>query len=219
MKRKVLYLLAAVLAVVIAIGIWQRENINAFIISRSNTSQQLEKKSEENDKKIDAIIEQNPDLDITKLTDEQREELRTGKMTEEEALSIVLDKAKADSAALTDDGAATEIKKQRINELVAEVYVMRDGYVARLNAIESAGRTKYNSLPAEQRTKAAKREIASECISQGSALEGQCDSKMDSILAEMTTLLKETNGDATLVSRVRGTYAEQKAITKAQYLK
>ena len=50
MKRKVLYVLAAVLAVVVAIGIWQRENIKAFVISRSNTSQQLEEKSEENDK-------------------------------------------------------------------------------------------------------------------------------------------------------------------------
>jgi hypothetical protein len=218
LKRKVLYVLAAVLAVVVAIGIWQRENIKAFVISRSNTSQQLEEKSEENDKKIDAIIEQDPDLDITKLTDEQREELRTGKMTEKEALSIVLEKTKSDSAAKSNDIAAIELKKQRINELVAEVYVMRDSYVAKLNAIESAGRTKYASLPAEQRTKAAKSEIASECISQASALEGQCDSQMDSILSEMTTLLKETNGDTTLVSRVRGTYAEQKAITKAQYL-
>lgn len=218
LKKIVLYVLGAVLVVAVAIGIWQRDNVEAVVISRSYSGEQLEEKKAENDSKIDALIEENPDIDLKKLTDEQREKLRTGEMTEAQAVNIVLEKSVPDNSPKSSDTAELQAKKQRINELVAEVYVMRDSYVAKLNAIESAGRAKYSALPAEQRTKSTRNKIISECISQASNLEGQCDSKMDGILSELSKLLNETGGDITLVDRVRGTYAEQKAITKAQYI-
>ena len=218
MKKVVLYVLGAILVVAAAVGIWQRENLKALVISRSYSSEQLQEKKAENDSEIDSLIEEDPDIDITKLTEEQREELRTGEMTEAQAVKIVLEKTAAENTPAASDPAALQAKKHRINELVAEVYVMRDSYVAKLNTIESAGKSKYSALPAEQKTKSARNKIISECISQASSLEGQCDSKMDGILSELSKLLNETGGDTTLVGRIKGTYAEQKAITKAQYI-
>ena len=55
-------------------------------------------------------------------------------------------------------------------------------------------------------------------LSKASALEKECDGKMDEIVSAMETLIKENSGDMSLVDTVVYTYANEKSLKKAWYM-
>lgn len=105
-------------------------------------------------------------------------------------------------------------KQERIRELIQSVYSLRNYYVSELNSMEKAARAEYFALPEEERTQANKESIATRYINSAYGLESECDGKIDAICAELGELLLETNGDFSLVNKVRYTYASEKAAMK-----
>lgn len=114
--------------------------------------------------------------------------------------------------------AAAEDYRKRLSALIAEVYVLREEYTISLENMESAAKADYRAIPADKRTKTALAGLVSTYLSRGSALEKECDRKMDAIVAEMETLIKENRGDMTLVDLVVNTYADEKSLKKAWYM-
>ena len=55
-------------------------------------------------------------------------------------------------------------------------------------------------------------------LAKATALEKECDGKMDAVIAEMERLIKENNGDMSLTDTVFDTYVKEKSIKKAWYL-
>ncbi|MCR5843912.1 MAG: hypothetical protein K6G66_08140 [Oscillospiraceae bacterium] len=110
-----------------------------------------------------------------------------------------------------------ELNEQRISELVAQVYIMREQYVAILDGMASQAMGEYAAMPESERTKAKLAGWASGYFSRASDLEKQCDAEMDKIVAEMSTLLKENGSDLELVDLIISSYAEEKSIQKSIY--
>ncbi len=110
-----------------------------------------------------------------------------------------------------------ELNEQRISELVARVYIMREQYVAILDGMASQAIGEYASMPESERTKAKLSAWANGYISRASELEKQCDAEMDMIVAEMTKLLTENGSDLELVDLIILSYAEEKSIQKSLY--
>lgn len=104
--------------------------------------------------------------------------------------------------------------QERIDELIAMVYALRDEYTARLYAIEQAGINEYNALPQEEKTSEKKREIALRCVDEAYALEKECDGRIDEICYELGILLLKTDGDMTLINEIRYVYASEKTAAK-----
>lgn len=105
-------------------------------------------------------------------------------------------------------------KQARIRELIHEVYSLKNYYVSKINSMEATAKSEYLALPDEEHTQDNKESIASRYINSAYSLEAECDSKIDSICSELGVLLLETNGDFSLINKVRYTYASEKATMK-----
>ena len=105
-------------------------------------------------------------------------------------------------------------KQERIRELIRSVYTLRDYYVSMLNSMESTAKAEYLALPEAERTQENKEAIATRYINSAYSLEKECDAKIESICSELGELLLETNGDFSLVNKVRYSYASEKAAMK-----
>ena len=111
-----------------------------------------------------------------------------------------------------------EAAEARIDELVDEVYALRDYYTAQLAALEASARAEYEALPPEERSPERKQEIAFRCIDQAYALEDACDSRMDAICEELSYLLLQTGGSFSLVTEIRYAYASEKEAARTEFL-
>lgn len=107
-------------------------------------------------------------------------------------------------------------KQARIRELIQEVYSLRSYYVSKLNSMEATAKAEYFALPEEERTQDNKDSIATRYINSAYGLESECDGKIDAICGELSKLLLETNGDLSIINKVRYTYASEKAAMKDQ---
>lgn len=106
----------------------------------------------------------------------------------------------------------------KISELVATFYVMKTSYIAKLSEIETTVIETYKALPAEKRTASKKASMALDCINQATALEKECDGRMEYLLGELKKLLIKAGRDESLVTEIKAVYAEEKALRKAYYI-
>ena len=227
---------------------WQWPNIQAGLYYLQYSPQELEQRASQSQELLREDIDRSLDLSVQPLSPEDRDRLLRGEMTEDEAVAAMtggsaatpptesnreqqpvteswsLETADPAGSALPAEEAqlAPEqedaARRERLSQLVARVYVLRDVFKGKLEAIKNQAAAEYTALPAEKRTKTAKLKLAAACMEQAYALEGQCDSEMDAILEEMNTLLTALEEDTALVDEVKAAYAEEKAVTKAYYL-
>lgn len=276
MKKKTKILLVCLLAIVVTVAglcVWQWDNLHAFMLSRQYSDEEIETLLEENSPSVEAVLDKVPELQLTDLTEEDRQKLQDGTMTVEEAIDAMLgqtdgavdsdsktdsdserevidvetgqpddavntesgdqpdaditqsdidpeqpDTTGATSEKPTEEDSETDAKMERIAELVARIYVYRDIYTAQLESIKNSAIAEYLALPESEQTSTAKRNIAMSCLSAATSLESECDSEVNTILAELRTLLKEVGGDSSLADEIKAAYAQQKALLKARYL-
>lgn len=108
--------------------------------------------------------------------------------------------------------------QKELSALIARVYVLREEYTLALDNMYASAKAEYKALPAEKRSKANLVKMAGGYLSKASALEKECDGKMDEIVSAMEALIKENNGDMSLVDTVVYTYANEKSLKKSWYL-
>ena len=125
---------------------------------------------------------------------------------------------KPTAPAVTPPASEGEDLQARIDALVAEVYALKDYYIAQLSYLESAILSEYDALPAEEKTPERRKSMALECIDEAYALENECDSRMDEICAELSHLILKTNGRMNLINDIRYTYAKEKEQFRSSFL-
>ena len=245
MKRwmKILCIVLALLAALLA-GLywWQRENLKAVKDAASHSSEELEEKLAENQQQIRDVVDAAPEIVVREVTEEERQALRDGTMTQEELIERLLDPGEqSDSTAAPgmeetppgeDAKAPAETPtlpaeqpkpvedpyQKELSAIIAKVYVLREEYTLALDNMYADAKEEYKALPTEKRTKTNLAKMASRYISKASDLEKECDNKMDEIINAMEKLIKKNNGDMSLVDAVVYTYANEKSLKKSWYL-
>ena len=134
---------------------------------------------------------------------------------------------KTDAAPETPDAAAAGEKSEKsaessyqkeLSALIAKVYVLREEYTLALDTMYADAKAEYLALPAEKRTTTQLAKMAKGYLSRANALEKECDGKMDEVIRAMETLIRDNNGDLTLVDTVVYTYANEKSLKKSWYM-
>lgn len=134
---------------------------------------------------------------------------------------------KTDAAPETPDAAAAGEKSEQsaessyqkeLSALIAKVYVLREEYTLALDTMYADAKAEYLALPAEKRTTTQLAKMAKGYLSRANALEKECDGKMDEVIRAMETLIRDNNGDLTLVDTVVYTYANEKSLKKSWYM-
>lgn len=245
MKRwmKILCIVLALLAALLA-GLywWQRENLKAVKDAASHSSEELEEKLAENQQQIRDVVDAAPEIVVREVTEEERQALRDGTMTQEELIERLLDTgeqsdstaapgmeetppgedAKAPAKTLTvpaeQPKPAEDPYQKELSAIIAKVYVLREDFTMALDNMYDEAKAEYIALPAEKRTKSNLMVLASKYLSKATALEKECDARMDEIVTDMEKLIQENNGDMSLVDTVVYSYANEKSLKKSWYM-
>ena len=110
---------------------------------------------------------------------------------------------------------AEEEYQQKLNDILAKVYVLREEFVLKLDELQKEAVKAFQKIKED---KSGITEFISSYFTKALALESECDGKMDAILAELTALQKEYGKDMELVGTVAYTYANEKSLKKAWYM-
>lgn len=236
MKRRktILCTLLVLLAVSLA-GLfwWQRDNLKAIHAATQHTSAELEEKLEENQQMIQEAVKAAGEVTVGEITEEDRQAFRDGSMTQEQLVERLTNGGEgepreepASTSRPENDGKtppeppkpAENTYQKELSALIARVYVLREEYTLALDTMYADAKAEYLALPAEKRTKTHLLKMARGYLSRASALEKECDGKMDEIVRAMEKLLRENNGDLELVDTVVYTYANEKSLKKSWYM-
>jgi len=246
--KKILLAVLALIAVLIAgLAWWQWENLQAVNEALQSTPEEIETKLEENKQAIKDAVDAAPEVVIRDVTEEEKQALKDGTLSEKElADRLVQDavqpaKPKPQSQPVKPPGQPAEAPPEtppqelppeevpeepevdpeyqaKVSAIVAEVYVLREKYTIELDNMYAEAKATYKAMSEKERTKSNLVKVAKGYISRASALENACDDQMDAIVAEMTKLISENNGDMSLVDTVVYTYASEKSLKKAWYM-
>lgn len=234
-RRKTILCTILVLLAVSLAGLfwWQRDNLKAIHAATQHTSAELEEKLEENQQMIQEAVKAAGEVTVGEITEEDRQAFRDGSMTQEQLVERLTNGGEgepreepASTSRSESDGTpppeppkpAENTYQKELSALIARVYVLREEYTLALDTMYADAKAEYLALPAEKRTKTHLLKMARGYLSRASALEKECDGKMDEIVRAMEKLLRENNGDLGLVDTVVYTYANEKSLKKSWYM-
>lgn len=229
--RTVLLIVLAVLVLAVGLLAWRfRKEIQAFTISRQYSTAELENQLADNDQTIRDAVEASSDVTVRAPTEEEREALRDGSLSQEELIGRLTGESAAGSSDSAPETAAPEEQpveqapveppeyQKQLSALIAQVYVLREEYLAALENMEVSAKADYRALSDSQRTAGKLASLVSDYIGRATRLEKECDGKMDAIIAQMETLIQANNGDMSLTDTVFNTYVNEKSLKKAWYM-
>lgn len=213
-KRKhfrVLHIVIAVFVLIfIAVCVFayvNRENLLIAYRAYSTSPEELLEQQEKNNQRIDNALNSLTDVQMHELTEEEREMLDNGEITEEEAINIVTGRVAEKEASIA-----------RKDALIAQVYVLRASYTSKIEGLIASAKSAYLALPSSERNLSAKVAAANSLISQGNALEAECDAQMNALLDSLAAELNKLGEDTGIISEIRSIYVEEKRIKKASLM-
>lgn len=242
MKRKAKItcgVLAGLLLTVGAVAYWQRNNVDALLKATRYSADEIEEKRKENQQKVQEKVDAQPALTVRDLTEEERQALREGSITQEELTEKLVEAVKPQPTPATSAPAQTPVSsapaetppsaeqpaaleptrwEKDLSALIARVYVLREEYTIALDNMQSEAKAEYRAMAAEERTKTALMKFARGYVTRALELEKECDAQMDDVVSRMETIIRENKGDMTLVDTVVETYASEKSLKKAWYM-
>lgn len=181
-----------------------------------------------------------PNVFVREPTDEERASLANGSIARDELIQDLVEDAVAilpdtttgeEEANPPSDAVQTDLEQialsgqpvqteyeRRIAEIIAEVYVLREEYIVALENMYVEAESTLLALSNEDNGEGAISSMVSNYLSKATELELQCDQRMDAIVMEMEGLIRENNGDVSLVDTVIDTYANEKHLKKEWYI-
>lgn len=240
-------ILLIIIALLAILFWWQFENIKSvyywFRYDNQNVSELIDRQKNE----VDKYIKDNSNLSVRQSTEAEQKlhqeeiinddefvDVLTGKTDVKEIFgqNIGLDDSKnfvdETGKPITKEELESSKKEnsednkekdnsQRASECVARMYVLKSNFESRLAALAGEAKADYISVPLEQR-KGRKAEVVKKIYSRATELENECDSKVEIVLKELDSILKESGEDRSIVNRIRQSYNEEKSLKKAYYL-
>ena len=225
---------------------WQWNNISAALSFARYSQEELEGKLDQNDQAIKDAVQNIPNITIRDVTQEEKDALKDGTLTQEELIQSLIQKdpkpeSKPEQPPKAEDTPSTQPEQPpkqeeteqppqeesdqqkndfetRLNELIAKVYVLREEFLIKLDQTQTAAIDDYKAIPADQRTTKKIASLVSGYLSKGLDMEKECDAQIEQIVVEMESLLKKNGGDLSIAQTVYDTYVEEKSLKKAWYM-
>lgn len=206
---KVLVIVLLILAIITgALVVWQWNNVKVFFTALQYSADEIDTLITENEGKLDSILNDLSEGDMRGLSDEERDMLLNGELSEEEAISLIQKHKEENATAPKDTG--------RVDEIISRIYLLRSEYVGALSGLEAEAKAAAKKIPKAERTISKKLALIEAYTGRGAALEKQCDAKMENLIQELKAELQKTGGNTSIISEIRSTYASEKRLKKSQ---
>ena len=230
-KKGLIVFLSILTVVIVGITVFavnQYNNIKAISYMTRYTSKEREVLIRDNSERIDSIMERLPDVNVRPLTDDEEEMLNNGEMSEGDALNVIMGKdtesnPEIETETVREDVKATaELKqedgediqsKEKINELVARVYLLRSNFTGKINSLVEQAKAEFikggssNALG-----------LARKYMNLGLGLESECDGQIEIILQELSGELEKSGGDMSIIDDIKTAYDNEKSLKKAELI-
>jgi len=249
-RTKLIYgILLAFVVGVGALSIWQWNNISAALSFLRFSKEELEEQLDQKDQAIKDAVNALPDVSIRDITQEEKDALRDGTLTQEELIDSLIkpqqpkeqtEETEPDDPVVDPEPAAPKPKpepepkpskpepepkppeqsayEKQLAAIIAEVYVLREQFLIKLDQLLEEAKAEYKALSPEQRSKTNMVPLVADYMARGTQLEEECDTKIVEILDRLEKLVRENNGDTKLSQTIFDTYVDEKSIKKAWYM-
>ena len=239
-KKIICGILLILVLCVVGAGVLLRDNIRAVLDGVRYSPEELQTQIEQNDQTIKDAVNIVPDITVRELTEEDKQALKDGSVTAEELIQSMIEpqqepqvKPPASSDAKQppkqEQPQATKPEEQestaqvldyqkQLASLIAEVYVLREEFLIKLDDLMAQAKKDYLALAPEERSGTKLTSLASKYFSLAYGLESQCDTRMKGIVARMETLLNDNGADLSIAQSVMDTYLKEKSLKKSWYL-
>ncbi|MBE7038228.1 MAG: hypothetical protein E7404_04910 [Ruminococcaceae bacterium] len=214
---KIVLIVFVILAVLVSVvAIWQWDNIKSVYIALNSTPEKIDNLIKQNETKTDEILEKITDVKMRPLTDDERKMLESGELSKEDAIKLINGERNEEEQSEKISEADKKASKKRIDDIIARIYLLRAEYLNALSSLEAEAKATASSIPKKDRTTSKKLELIEKFTGRGVALEGQCDSKMERLLAELKSELERSGLDMTVISEIKSVYASEKQLKKSE---
>ncbi len=104
-----------------------------------------------------------------------------------------------------------KILRARIEEIIAEIYLLRANYLNAIDKTIEQARREYMALPKDRHTLQGKMQfVTTVLVPRGNALESECDAEIERLLLELKGVLSDLGESTALVDEIKKVYKEQK---------
>ena len=230
-KKGLIVFLSILTVVIVGITVFavnQYNNIKAISYMTRYTSKEREVLIRDNSERIDSIMERLPDVNVRPLTDDEEELLNSGEMSEDDALNVIMGKDTESNPEIETDTVREDVKataelkqedgediqsKEKINELVARVYLLRSNFTGKINSLVEQAKAEFikggssNALG-----------LARKYMNLGLGLESECDGQIEIILQELSGELEKSGGDMSIIDDIKTAYDNEKSLKKAELI-
>ena len=242
MKRPFKIILGVLIVAVAAsasLVVWQQKNIALLRMASQYSQEDLQAEIVGRQERVQATINEHAELVVRDMTDDEKVALREGTMTQEELIGLMTGTVESTTTGEEPQSEATiqetvgsvgsittaappkpvdPAYEQKLSELVAKAYILRETFQNQLTEIENSAKATYRAMPEEKRTRAALTDLIFSYYDRLVAMESECDAAMNGIVTEMRTLIADNNGDMSIADTMLEVYEEEKELKKAWYL-
>lgn len=225
-KKILLCVLLLILVALVALCVWQRDNLAALKTSVSYSREDIAVMMEENDRKIAQSAQSVEGVTVRDLTEEEKQDLRTGELNQEELLELLT--TQLPEQCVTPEAQPSpespqppvqeESAEKALSKCLAEIYLMKAEYTAWLEDKNQEAIDEYVALEESQRTTAAKYSIGMRCMREALEKEKECDARMEEMKEKIRVLLDKLGRDDSLIDEIQAAYEEEKELKKAYFL-
>ena len=242
-----LTILAVIIVLVVAVAIFQWENISAVISGIKDTPEQIIQKREDNNKELVEKVNEYIDGELREPTEEEMALVASGKMSLDELYSKIfsensstlveydtekdefVEKAESANESIADNKASSEKNEKKesaktksaediVSKYISQLYALQSAYTAKAAALISGGAKHYNELVRKGQEKATARAATiSNFTGPVRGAIADCDAKVEDIVKKMESELKAINADTSIIETVRKTYASEKRLKLSYY--
>ena len=205
-RRLVPFFLCLPALFAVAFFAWrQRNNLCAVVHFLSCSREELEHQLEQNRQVIRDAVGSDLMAVIAPITDCEQAAPENGEPAREPLPDQPGEPGKEEDAAY----------QQALEDILARVYLLQEEYTAALENLQKEAAAAFRQLDAGT----SKTEFAKKYLDAAVVLEQDCDQKMDTLVAELEDLQKANKKILDLVETLKFTYANEKSLKKAWYMK
>lgn len=239
-KKILLIILLVLLAAVIGVLVWQRDNVAALYTALTTDQETILQDMEQSHQELENSLSQY-DITIHAPSKEQNEALLNGTASADEikeslGLTDSQDAMPSGQGSAESSGGSgasgesqqpsgqteTDTTQAQANKLIEkcmdELYTYQVDLMAQLGDMKQQALAQWNSLDAEQQTPQKLREIGLDGLMQCYDLEVISDKKVKSLLETYRMQLEEIGADTTVLDTLWKYYSDEKASQKAYYI-
>lgn len=227
MKKGFKIFLIILLILVIAVSslaIWQWKNIKSIYMGINESTEEISRRRNDNQKGLVESVNQYLDDGIRDLTDEEKEQIEAGEVSAEDVYLQIFEEKQADieknkesSVNEKNVGAQKVSKDEIIVKYMAKIYTLQSSYTAKAELTISEGKKYYKEQRKTHEPATARANTISHYTPIVRGVESSCDSEFEKIVAELEKELKKIGAETDIAGAIRTAYANEKQLKLSYY--